>query len=139
MQQYELDFSYLTGLTLNKILYDKGYNDQIFFFTSGGTFVLRNNQECCESVSISDVVGNPDDLRDVFITEAESVSSTEEETENSSCMCTFYKIVTPQGDLTISWFGQSNGYYSEAVSFYNFDTLGEELPASVQEFNTWTL
>lgn len=110
-----------------------------FVMRDGREFIMNHDQDCCESVNLIDVVGDKDDLIGEIITEAEAVSRSGEahyDYENakytgdknwpegvpevmgdSSWTWTFYKLGTRKGSITLRWFGSSNGYYGEEVSF----------------------
>ena len=72
----------------------------------------------CESVRIEDVCGNLDDLVGEVLTEAELVEGYTADPLNShaeSYTWTFYRFGTRRGSVTVRWYGESNGYYSERV------------------------
>lgn len=94
--------------------------DEVYFHAVGGeVFRMYHAQDCCETVSLSEVVGSLDDLVGAPIVEAEEVSSeghpSPESTESHTW--TFYKLGTRKGHVTLRWLGESNGYYSESVEF----------------------
>ena len=69
-------------------------------------------------------MGNLDDLIGVRVLMAEVVTNEDENPDGvkvpeyqESFTWTFYKLATIKGYVTISWYGESNGYYSESVSF----------------------
>ena len=81
---------------------------------------MYHEQDCCEYVRVYDINGDVDDLLNSPITQVEEVTSSEDEMELNdpdSFTWTFYKFATIKGYVTIRWLGESNGYYSERVSF----------------------
>lgn len=108
----------LVGLTLASLV---NLNDELLFETTcGRKFQMLHHQDCCENVCLEEVVGDLDDLVGSPIVEAEDVDN--EETNQRGCdygteTWTFYKLGTAKGFVTLRWYGSSNGYYSESVSF----------------------
>lgn len=109
----------LIGQVLVKI---EKEDDQIVFYRSDGRRVkMHHSQDCCESVYIEDIDGDLDDLVGMPIIEAEEVTSDEKQPGQSdarsddSFTWTFYKLATIKGSVSIRWYGESNGYYSESV------------------------
>lgn len=115
-----LYFEDLKGKTLIEIIGNKD-SDQLYFKTADlQLFEMMHYQDCCESVYIEDIVGDLEDVIGSPILLAEEVSQDGEEGYGSSTW-TFYKLQTIKGAVTIRWFGSSNGYYSESVSFSKYE------------------
>lgn len=137
----EVKFSSIIGKTLTSAKIVGDYNDRIQFVTSENEVLeMYHEQDCCENVTIDDIEGDLEDLVGSPILQAEEVSNEEFEktweTEFSiedeygskinkkgeylpeSYTWTFYKLATIKGYITIRWFGESNGYYSESVGLY---------------------
>jgi hypothetical protein len=119
---YYGNVSKLLGLTLKSVRNDA--NERIEFETdTGRKFSMWHDQDCCESVTIEDIVGDLNDLVGAPILLAEQVTSEKPpegytpEYEPESQTWTFYKFATIKGSVTIRWYGTSNGYYSERVRF----------------------
>lgn len=87
-----------------------------FICNDGDIFEMYHHQDCCESVSIDDIVGDLDDLIGNPITLAEEISEDDPEAYESGTW-TFYKLATIKSYVNIKWYGTSNGYYSESVNF----------------------
>ena len=115
----EAEFEDLLGKTLVSI--DKTEDELIFTTTEGEVFKSYHNQNCCEYVYIEDIEGDLEDLIGSPILHAEEVTNTEDTfgmiEYPSSFTWTFYKLATMKGYVTIRWYGESNGYYSESVDF----------------------
>lgn len=110
------------GQLLGKTLKDiRVWDEEILFFTTEGeTYKMFHEQDCCESVSIEDIVGDIKGLIGDPILVAEERTNHEdhkEEDSEDSHTWTFYEIATIKGAVTIRWYGSSNGYYSESVDF----------------------
>lgn len=117
-----VDFSELKGKTLLGIEGLEKYNGIVKFITTNGDiYKMYHAQDCCEEVYIEDVCGNVDALIGSEILLAEVVVKMDEggalSKYDASYTWTFYKLATTKGYVTIRWYGTSNGYYSEYVSF----------------------
>ena len=112
------NISVLLGKTIVEITGGKKGDEEITFKTSDNkTYLMYHQQDCCENVEIEDVIGDLIDLIDSPITMAEEVTQDGEEDDWGTSTWTFYKLATIKGFVTIRWFGESNGYYSESVEF----------------------
>jgi hypothetical protein len=108
----------LIGKTMLSV--EKPDNEQIIFVTTEGErYRLFHDQECCEAVSIEDVIGDLPDLVGAPILMAEEATNSNDprKCDGDSCTWTFYRLATIKGYVTIRWYGESNGYYSETADF----------------------
>lgn len=104
---------------------EKGSDRVTFDCADGSQWCMLHAQDCCESVTVEDVVGDPADLDDAGVIDARCETNSESDPEgykpdeyrDESFTWTFYIIQTNKGAVTIRWLGESNGYYSEDVDF----------------------
>jgi len=87
-----------------------------FIFEDGTKYEMYHEQDCCEGVYIQDINGDIEDLIGEPLLKAEQVTANDPNASESG-MWTFYKFATIKGYVDIRWYGFSNGYYSESVSF----------------------
>ncbi len=119
-----MDFAVLLGKTLINIEVNDAKDEIIFTEDGGQQYVMLHHQNCCETVEIESIVGDLADLIGTPILLAEEAESDEPaadavvEYRGESETWTFYKLATIKGYVDIRWYGTSNGYYSESVSFY---------------------
>jgi hypothetical protein len=115
-----VNFEELLGKTLAEVV-ERSHAELTFRTTDGETYRMHHEQDCCEDVSIEDITGDLNDLIGSPITMAEEVVKDGEESDWGTSTWTFYKLATNKGYVTIRWFGESNGYYSESVDFVKED------------------
>lgn len=120
--------SELLGKTLAKVekaRNEAGDDELIFTLEGGKKYRMYHDQECCEYVSIEDIVGDLDDLVGSPLTMAEETTSEtnpegvtkDGRVDRETFTWTFYRFATVKGYVTIRWYGESNGCYSEGVDF----------------------
>jgi hypothetical protein len=126
----DVKFETLLGKTLSdvKVVRDGEDDEIIFTTTTGERYKMYHRRDCCEDVSIVDIVGDVKGLVGVPILMAEEASNSDDppparqfisgyEYTDDSYTWTFYKLATVNGYVTIRWYGSSNGYYSESANF----------------------
>jgi len=120
----EVPFGTLLGKTLVSVGVSHD-DDRITFTCDDGTqYLMHHEQDCCEGVEIEDICGDFEQLLGEPILLAEEATHENENPPGvdapdyqDSFTWTFYKLRTMHGSVTIRWYGESNGYYSESVDF----------------------
>lgn len=122
-----VNFNTLEGLTITKIDGLKEYSEEVIFHTKEKrTFKLFHNYDCCENVLLADICGTTALTGKVLsATMKNNIGKQNVKTDLSafddcSTTWTFYDIQTNKGFLTLRWFGNSNGCYSEEACFIEF-------------------
>lgn len=119
---YNADIAQLLGKTLASVT-QNGRDSIDFVAETGERWTMHHRQDCCENVELEDVVDDWQDLIGSPIVMAEASTNRENPKEEGgylpdSFTWTFYKFATAKGYVTVRWYGTSNGYYSETVSFW---------------------
>ena len=121
-------FGDLLGKVLVDITGGVGDNEMVFTTEFGEKYMMWHDQNCCEDVRIEDIIGDIGCLLNTPILLVEEVSNKDENPEGvaapdnqDSFTWTFYKLATVKGSVTIRWYGESNGYYSERVDFQRIE------------------
>jgi hypothetical protein len=132
----DIGISKLRGVTLARVDVDPGMGSIAFVADDGRRFLMHHKQDCCESVAIEDIVGDTADLIGSPILLAEERCNDDappSKVVEDSWTWTFYELRTVRASVTIRWFGESNGYYSERVDFSDY---GMHKPI---DGDTWTV
>lgn len=117
--ELDIDIKELIGKTFDKVV---NVNNEQLIFKGKETYIFYHCPDCCETVEIEDICGDLNDLVGTPIIKAEERISEGENPEGvpvkeyqDSFTWTFYEFATIKGSVTVRWYGESNGYYSESV------------------------
>ena len=118
-----MDINILDGKILTKIEIADDKSNIKFVCKYGSKYLMHHYPDCCENVEVDEIIGDIKDLIDTPIIEAREETNSESNPEGVKKECqdsftwTFYIFRTIKGSVTIRWYGESNGYYSESVDF----------------------
>jgi hypothetical protein len=110
---HPIKFEDLVGRTLAVVSSD---SERVTLVTQQGD----HRDDCCESVSLEEIIGDLADLIGHPLLVAEERVSSDEpplDSNEESWTWTFYELRTVVASVTLRWYGTSNGYYSESVDF----------------------
>jgi hypothetical protein len=115
-----VDIKEMVGDVIERIEGKVGDETVTFFMESGAVFRMHYYRDCCASCYLEDTGGDLEDITGYPLLMAEEISNGADELpnyEDESFTWTFYKFATAKGYCTLRWYGSSNGYYSESVTF----------------------
>lgn len=111
-----MNFQDLVGHTILALTVDE-HGAVVGIKTDRGEYVMFHVQDCCESVGVDSVTGDPQAMVGHVINSADVATNEESSSWGDSLTWTFYRLATHGGDVCVRWRGESNGYYSEEVDF----------------------
>lgn len=123
---YHPKFEDLKGKVITKFENLKEGEETVKIYCDDGSiYQMKYYHDCCAECSVEDIAGDVNDIIGSPILLAEEVESNENPPDvkkeiigyQDSFTWTFYKLSTIKGSVTIRWYGESNGYYSESVTF----------------------
>ena len=122
------DIKDMVGKKITGIYYDEDYFQ---IRTDDCVYAFYHEQDCCESVYLTQVDGISDKIIGSRIVIAEVVTKTGEDgvidtDKYNSVTWSFYKIGTNKGMIDFRFQGESNGYYSETVDLIKIEGIGNE-------------
>ena len=106
------DIKDMVGKRITGVYYDEEYFQ---IRTDDCVYAFYHEQDCCESVYLTQVDGISDKIIGSRIVIAEVVTD-EKDTEYGHITWSFYKIGTNKGIIDFRWQGESDGGYSEIVN-----------------------
>jgi hypothetical protein len=120
------EFSALLGKTILSLSVDPDKAYVRIQCSDNTDYLMCHQQDCCEDVSLADIVGDIADVIGSPIFTAAVLSNKVDTDANRDgewrdveiCEWTFYRLGTKNGEITMRWCGTSNGYYSTEVNFY---------------------
>lgn len=127
MNGKRVDFSSLKNESIKKA-YQIEDSVIVFECISGYVYVLYHYQDCCESVYISDICGELNDLSGQTVRAEVATGELDD-----YGMWTFFKIDTINGGVTIRFNGESE-YYSVDVDCFKLDFRKEILSEKINIF-----
>ena len=111
------DIKDMVGKKITGIYYDEEYFQ---IRTDDCVYAFYHEQDCCESVWLTQVDGISDKIIGSRIVIAEVVTD-EKDTEYGHITWSFYKIDTNKGMIDFRWQGESDGGYSETVNLVKIE------------------
>ena len=116
------DIKDMVGKKITGIYYDEDYFQ---IRTDDCVYAFYHEQDCCESVWLTQVDGINDKIIGSRIVIAEVVTD-EKDTEHSHITWSFYKIGTNKGIIDFRFQGESDGGYSETVDLVKIEGISNE-------------
>lgn len=111
------DIKDMVGKRITGIYYDEEYFQ---IRTDDCVYAFYHEQDCCESVYLTQVDGISDKIIGSRIVIAEEVVDGKD-TEDGHITWSFYKIGTNKGMIDFRWQGESDGGYSEIVNLVKIE------------------